>query len=133
LPSSRSFPHSSRDRLRSLEHQPSPSSPPVPSLPSSRCSSDDDLACDPGLGGRHVSGALAAFRHRLPRTPSRRGVALSRSAAGRDHCRACRSGVVAPAGALTRGAEPLAAALVVAVVAWRRSLLAGVIVGVVAV
>ena len=41
--------------------------------------------------------------------------------------------VVAPAGALTRGAEPLAAALVIATVAWRRSLLAGVIVGVVAV
>jgi branched-subunit amino acid transport protein len=41
--------------------------------------------------------------------------------------------VVAPAGALTRGAEPLAAALVVAVVAWRRSLLAGVLVGVAAV
>jgi branched-subunit amino acid transport protein len=41
--------------------------------------------------------------------------------------------VVAPAGALTRGAEPLAAALVIAVVAWRRSLLAGVLVGVAAV
>lgn len=41
--------------------------------------------------------------------------------------------VVAPAGALTRGAEPLAAALVIVAVAWRRSLLAGVIVGVVAV
>ncbi len=41
--------------------------------------------------------------------------------------------VVAPAGALTHGAEPLAAALVIATVAWRRSLLAGVIVGVVAV
>lgn len=41
--------------------------------------------------------------------------------------------VLAPAGALTRGAEPLAAALVIAAVAWRRSLLAGVIVGVVAV
>ncbi len=41
--------------------------------------------------------------------------------------------VVAPAGALTRGAEPLAAALVIATVAWRRSLLAGVIVGVVSV
>jgi branched-subunit amino acid transport protein len=40
--------------------------------------------------------------------------------------------VVAPAGALTRGAEPLAAALAIATVAWRRSLLAGVIVGVVA-
>jgi len=38
--------------------------------------------------------------------------------------------VVAPAGALTRGAEPIAAALVVGVVAWRRSLLAGVLVGV---
>jgi len=41
--------------------------------------------------------------------------------------------VMAPAGALTHGAEPVAAALVVATVAWRRSLLAGVIVGVVAV
>jgi len=41
--------------------------------------------------------------------------------------------VVAPAGALTHGAEPLAAALVIATVSWRRSLLAGVIVGVVAV
>jgi branched-subunit amino acid transport protein len=41
--------------------------------------------------------------------------------------------VIAPAGALTHGAEPVAAALVVATIAWRRSLLAGVIVGVVAV
>jgi len=41
--------------------------------------------------------------------------------------------VVAPAGALTQGAEPLAAALVIAAVAWRRSLLPGVLVGVVAV
>jgi len=41
--------------------------------------------------------------------------------------------VVAPSGTLTHGAEPLAAALVIATVAWRRSLLAGVIVGVVAV
>jgi branched-subunit amino acid transport protein len=41
--------------------------------------------------------------------------------------------VVAPAGALTHGAEPLAAGLVVATVAWRRSLLSGVIVGVVTV
>ncbi len=41
--------------------------------------------------------------------------------------------VVAPSGTLTDGAEPLAAALVVATVAWRRSLLAGVIVGVLAV
>ena len=41
--------------------------------------------------------------------------------------------VVAPAGALTHGAEPLATALVIATVAWRRSLLSGVIVGVVAV
>jgi branched chain amino acid efflux pump len=41
--------------------------------------------------------------------------------------------VVAPVGALTHGAEPVAAALVIAVVAWRRSLLAGVIVGVAAV
>jgi len=38
--------------------------------------------------------------------------------------------VVAPAGALTHGAEPVAAALVIAAVAWRRSLLPGVIVGV---
>ena len=41
--------------------------------------------------------------------------------------------VIAPAGELTHGAEPIAAALVIATVAWRRSLLAGVIVGVVAV
>ena len=41
--------------------------------------------------------------------------------------------VSAPAGALTHGAEPVAASLVVAAVAWRRSLLAGVIVGVIAV
>jgi branched chain amino acid efflux pump len=41
--------------------------------------------------------------------------------------------VLAPAGALTHGAEPVAAALVIATVAWRRSLLAGVIVGVTAV
>jgi branched-subunit amino acid transport protein len=41
--------------------------------------------------------------------------------------------VIAPRDALTTGAEPVAAALVVATVAWRRSLLAGVIVGVVAV
>ena len=41
--------------------------------------------------------------------------------------------VVAPVGALTHGAEVVAAALVIAAVAWRRSLLAGVIVGVVAV
>ena len=38
--------------------------------------------------------------------------------------------VIAPAGTLTHGAEPLAAALVIATVAWRRSLLVGVIVGV---
>jgi branched-subunit amino acid transport protein len=38
--------------------------------------------------------------------------------------------VIAPAGALTHGAEPVAAAIVVATVAWRRSLLAGVLVGV---
>jgi branched-subunit amino acid transport protein len=42
-------------------------------------------------------------------------------------------GVGAPLGELTRGAEPIAAALVILTVAWRRSLLAGVIVGVVAV
>lgn len=41
--------------------------------------------------------------------------------------------VIAPAGVLTTGAEPTAAALVIATVAWRRSLLAGVIVGVVTV
>ena len=41
--------------------------------------------------------------------------------------------VIAPVGALTHGAEPVAAALVIAVVAWRRSLLAGVLVGVAAV
>jgi branched-subunit amino acid transport protein len=41
--------------------------------------------------------------------------------------------VIAPGGALTHGAEPLAGAFVVVAVAWRRSLLAGVIVGVVAV
>jgi branched chain amino acid efflux pump len=41
--------------------------------------------------------------------------------------------VIAPAGAFTSGAEPIAAALVIGAVAWRRSLLAGVIVGVVAV
>jgi branched-subunit amino acid transport protein len=41
--------------------------------------------------------------------------------------------VVAPAGVLTHGTEPVAAALVIVTVAWRRSLLAGVIVGVVAV
>jgi branched-subunit amino acid transport protein len=41
--------------------------------------------------------------------------------------------VVAPEGALTHGAEAAAAALVVLAVAWRRSLLAGVIAGVVAV
>jgi branched-subunit amino acid transport protein len=41
--------------------------------------------------------------------------------------------VVAPGGTLTHGAEPLAASLVVATVVWRRSLLAGVVVGVAAV
>ena len=41
--------------------------------------------------------------------------------------------VIAPAGTVTSGAEPIAAALVIATVTWRRSLLAGVIVGVVAV
>ena len=41
--------------------------------------------------------------------------------------------VVAPAGTLTHGAEPVAAALVIATVVWRRSLLAGVLVGVVTV
>jgi branched-subunit amino acid transport protein len=41
--------------------------------------------------------------------------------------------VVAPLGALTHGPEPVAAALVIATVAWRRSLLSGVIVGVVGV
>ena len=41
--------------------------------------------------------------------------------------------VIAPAGAPTHGAEPVAAALVIATVVWRRSLLAGVVVGVLAV
>jgi len=41
--------------------------------------------------------------------------------------------VIAPAGVVTHGPEPIAVALVVATVFWRRSLLAGVIVGVVAV
>ena len=41
--------------------------------------------------------------------------------------------ILAPGGALTSGAEPIAAALAAATVAWRRSLLAGVIVGVLAV
>ena len=41
--------------------------------------------------------------------------------------------VAAPGGALTSGPEPLAALLVIAVVRWRRSLLAGVIAGVAAV
>ena len=41
--------------------------------------------------------------------------------------------VVAPAGTLTHGAEPLAAALLVAAVVWRRSLLLGVLVGVISV
>src|SRR5207247_360951 len=41
--------------------------------------------------------------------------------------------VVAPGGTLTHGAEPLAAALLVATVVWRRSLLLGVIVGVIGV
>jgi branched-subunit amino acid transport protein len=41
--------------------------------------------------------------------------------------------VVVPYGTLTQGAEPLAAVLVAGTVAWRRSLLAGVIVGVVTV
>ena len=41
--------------------------------------------------------------------------------------------VVAPGGSLTHGPEALAAVLVVASVAWRRSLLAGVFAGVIAV
>ncbi|HEV8535964.1 MAG TPA: AzlD domain-containing protein [Candidatus Limnocylindria bacterium] len=41
--------------------------------------------------------------------------------------------VVAPGNTLTHGAEPITAAIVAATVAWRRSLLAGVIVGVAAV
>jgi len=41
--------------------------------------------------------------------------------------------VIAPRGVLTHGAEPLAAAVVVLVVAWRRNLLAGVLAGVAAV
>ena len=66
----------------------------------------------------HLPGAASRYLEALP-------VAIIAALVG--------PAVVAPAGALTRGAEPLAAALVVAVVAWRRSLLAGVIVGVVAV
>jgi branched-subunit amino acid transport protein len=38
--------------------------------------------------------------------------------------------VIAPNGALTTGAEPVAAAVVIGVVAWRRSLLVGVIGGI---
>lgn len=41
--------------------------------------------------------------------------------------------VIAPGGALTGGPEPLAALLVIGLVAWRRSLLVGVIGGVAAV
>jgi len=41
--------------------------------------------------------------------------------------------VVAPGGTLTHGAEPLAAALLIGAVAWRRSLLLGVLVGVISV
>jgi branched-subunit amino acid transport protein len=41
--------------------------------------------------------------------------------------------VVAPGGSLTHGPETLAAAVVAATVAWRRSLLAGVLSGVIAV
>lgn len=41
--------------------------------------------------------------------------------------------VLVPGGTISSGAEPIAAALAAAAVAWRRSLLAGVIVGVVAV
>jgi branched-subunit amino acid transport protein len=41
--------------------------------------------------------------------------------------------IVLPGGSLTRGAEPLAAALVVVTVIWRRSLLAGVLAGVIGV
>jgi branched-subunit amino acid transport protein len=41
--------------------------------------------------------------------------------------------VVAPGGTLTHGAEPFAVALTAATVAWRRSLLAGVLVGVIGV
>ena len=41
--------------------------------------------------------------------------------------------VVLPEGSLTHGAEPLAAVLVIATVVWRRTLLAGVLVGVVGV
>jgi branched-subunit amino acid transport protein len=40
--------------------------------------------------------------------------------------------ILAPTGTLTRGSEPVAAALVVVVVVWRRSLLAGVLTGVAA-
>jgi branched-subunit amino acid transport protein len=41
--------------------------------------------------------------------------------------------ILAPGGALTSGTEPIAAGLAAATVAWRRSLLAGVFVGVIAV
>jgi branched-subunit amino acid transport protein len=70
-----------------------------------------------------------AFRGRVPAAASRYlealPVAIIAALVG--------PAVVAPAGALTRGAEPLAAVVVIATVVWRRSLLAGVIVGVVAV
>ncbi|HEY8655950.1 MAG TPA: AzlD domain-containing protein [Candidatus Limnocylindria bacterium] len=42
-------------------------------------------------------------------------------------------GLVVPHGEVTHGAEPLAALVVIAVVAWRRNLLAGVLSGVAAV
>jgi len=41
--------------------------------------------------------------------------------------------LIVPHGGITHGAEPLAALVVIAVVAWRRNLLAGVLVGVAAV
>src|SRR5712691_6181920 len=41
--------------------------------------------------------------------------------------------VIAPSGALTNGAEPVAALVAALVVAWRRSLLAGVVAGIAAV
>jgi branched-subunit amino acid transport protein len=70
-----------------------------------------------------------AFRGRVPAAASRYleslPVAIIAALVG--------PAVVAPAGALTHGAEPLAAVVVIAAVVWRRSLLAGVIVGVVAV
>jgi branched-subunit amino acid transport protein len=72
---------------------------------------------------------VVTFRGRLPPAASRYldalPVAIIAALVG--------PAVIAPSGAVTHGAEPAAAALVAATVAWRRSLLPGVIVGVVAV